>query len=304
MLSCPHIHCSHHLPGHPRILLAEKHSLGKFLEKELCATDLEQMAPWLWIMTTHDSTRVSPLHRQEVEGRQIVVTEEARLHLTWYYDRIYIKPLPQYLMSQRVWLDVLRAVGEHHRDILQKTARGYLRTYMHLIVHKSDFRIAQELHLVPDDLTWDVFCAIAIDLNKIRDTEVSGRYAYGEIRLTRLNFYSKFFLGRFHYHRINAQYGAYFAQFHGPVLFIFGSCSIVLSSMQNILSFSQLEPQDQKSMQSRFCRGFSVWSVSLVFSLTVTLIFLLAYKIIREWDFTLRRRYQHKRVWSNDGNSS
>ena len=290
-----HIQCSHHLPGYPLIQLAEKRQLLLFLNKALYATDLEYMAPWLWIMTTHDSTRISPLHRQEIEGRKIIITEEARLHLVWYYDRIFVKPLPEYLLSQNVWLDVLQAVEKDDRDRLQRAARGYLRTYVHLIVHQSDFRIAQELHLVSNDLTWDAFCAFAIDLRKTRDTDVSGRYEYGEIRLTRLNFYSKFFLSRFHYHTVNAQYGAYFAQFHGPVIFTFGSCSIVLSAIQNILSFRQLESLDQKSIQLRLCRGFSIWSLVFVFSLMTFLILLLAYKIIREWDFTLKRRFRYKK---------
>jgi hypothetical protein len=31
---------------------------------------------------------VSPLHRQRVKGRAIIVTEDSKLHLVWFYDHI------------------------------------------------------------------------------------------------------------------------------------------------------------------------------------------------------------------------
>lgn len=71
---------------------------------------------------------------------------------------------------------------------------------------------------------------------------IAGRCAYREIRLTRLSFYTEIFLGRFHYHIINAQYGAYFAQFYAPLIFAFGNLTIILSVMQNFLSYRQLDP--------------------------------------------------------------
>ncbi|KAH8730326.1 hypothetical protein GQ44DRAFT_701175 [Phaeosphaeriaceae sp. PMI808] len=74
--------------------------MGHFLEKELCSKDLEIMAPRLWIMTTLSSANIKPLHRQLVKGREIIVTEEPRLHLVWIHNRIFIKPLPHYLLSQ------------------------------------------------------------------------------------------------------------------------------------------------------------------------------------------------------------
>ncbi|KAF2462923.1 uncharacterized protein BDR25DRAFT_308060 [Lindgomyces ingoldianus] len=55
------------------------------------------MAPRLWIMN------INPLHRQRVKGREIVLTEEPRLHLVWIHDRIFAKPLPRYLLSQTFW---------------------------------------------------------------------------------------------------------------------------------------------------------------------------------------------------------
>ena len=93
----------YYLPGHPRMPLKEKQEIWTFLEKELWAADIESISPYLWIMSSHDSTSISALHRQEVEGRKIIITEEAHLHLVWHYDRIFIKPLPEYLLSHWFW---------------------------------------------------------------------------------------------------------------------------------------------------------------------------------------------------------
>ena len=40
------------------------------------------------------SADISPLHRQRVKGRAVIVTEDPKLYLVWFYDHIFIKPLP------------------------------------------------------------------------------------------------------------------------------------------------------------------------------------------------------------------
>lgn len=186
------------------------------------------------------------------------ITGEAHLHLFWYYDRIFIKPLPEYLLLHRFWTQHFLPKKGEEWIRLQKAARGYLRTYLYLIIHESDFRIAQRLQLVPKQATWETFCTFTAGFKCIDDQKVSRRYAYGEIRLTRLNFYTKIFLGRFHYHIINAQYRAYFNQFYGPLMFAFGNLTIILSAMQVFLSYEQLDPHAQKTLRSRMCQGFSI----------------------------------------------
>jgi hypothetical protein len=84
-----------YLPGNPRVPLDDANKLSLFLHDEYDLGDLTRMAPWLWIMSMHSSTNISALHRQIVKGRSIIVTEDPRLHLVWYYDRIYLKPLPK-----------------------------------------------------------------------------------------------------------------------------------------------------------------------------------------------------------------
>lgn len=66
------------------------------------------------------------------------------------------------------------------------------------------------------------------------------RYWYGEIRLTRLNFYARILLRRSHYHRIHCHYSDYFAKFYAPVLIFIGLTSVVLSSLQVIVQLEGL----------------------------------------------------------------
>jgi hypothetical protein len=46
-----------------------------------------------------------------MKRREIVVTEDPRLHLVWIYDRVFIKPLPKYLLSHDFWQIYLLSRG-------------------------------------------------------------------------------------------------------------------------------------------------------------------------------------------------
>ncbi|KAK5010087.1 hypothetical protein LTR28_011877 [Elasticomyces elasticus] len=177
------------LPGQPRILLSNPDRMAEFLVEEFWAHNLETVAPRLWVMSTQSSANVNPLHRQRVKGREIVVTEDPRLHL-----------------------------------------------------HESDLVIAQQDHLrlVPKDVSWTQFCGFISAFVDTKDTDVSGRYYYGELRLSRLNLYAPLLFRTFHYEQVYGQYGDYFARLYGPVLFVFAVLSTVLNAMQVEMAVEQV----------------------------------------------------------------
>jgi hypothetical protein len=70
-----------YLPGHPRIKLSDHKGLFNFIGQEVWSDDLESISDRLWWMSKQDGRNISPLHRQRVKGRQIIVTEDPRLHL-------------------------------------------------------------------------------------------------------------------------------------------------------------------------------------------------------------------------------
>src|SRR3954452_11877357 len=69
------------LPGQPRIHIANRSQVQEYLENEFLLKDLEIISPYLWMMSKQDSKNISPLHRQKVKGREIIITEDPRLHL-------------------------------------------------------------------------------------------------------------------------------------------------------------------------------------------------------------------------------
>ncbi len=294
--------CPPTLPGHPRVPLQDALRLRSFLYRELWAVDLERMAPHLWIMSTQSSSNVSPLHQQKVKGREIIVTEDPRLHLVWIYDRVFIKPLPRYLLSYTFWSEYMSneksllwgSTQEEQEtcSMIRMSALGFLRTYYYLIQHESDFEIARnETRLLPSDITWTEFCAFSKGFLDVSDDAVSERYHYGEIRLTRLNLYAKLIIGKFHYERVHGQYGAFFARFYGPLLFIFGILAIILSAMQVELGVEALTNAQWQSFWYA-CRWFVIIALACTAFLVLGLVSLLVGMIVDEWVFALRRRYK------------
>lgn len=164
---------------------------------------------------------------------------------------------------------------------------GYLRSYFYLITHESDFHIARELRLIPHDVTWVQLSNFLSGLGGVTDLDVAGRFHYGEIRLTRLNFYSKLILRKFYFHRVHGQYGAYFETFYGPLLFTFGTLSLLLNAMQVEMSVEQVNLKDQWLGVWDACRGFSIMCLLLVLVLSLWLAVLFLYKLVNEWVYAL-----------------
>ncbi|KAF2877236.1 hypothetical protein BDV95DRAFT_625216 [Massariosphaeria phaeospora] len=282
------------LPGYSDLSIDSIHALTTFLLDELQCRDLDQISHRLWLMSTQSSANIAALHRQRVRGREIVITEETKLHLIWFYDKIHIKPLPTYLLSTTFWnshlLSGKQPFGRHHETIVS-SALGLLRSYAHLIIHESDFRIAKDraTTLIPESITWDQWRLLRSSLLAIRDEDVSGRFRFGEIRLTRLNFYCKFLLARTYYYRTHRQYGDYFASFYPPLLFLFGIVSIMLGSMQ--LAATLEGQNEQWPRLLGLFRMFGVMIMGVTFLILIILVALFTVKIVREWIYALRCRY-------------
>ncbi|EXL39849.1 hypothetical protein FOCG_17559 [Fusarium oxysporum f. sp. radicis-lycopersici 26381] len=244
------------------------------LAREICSDDLGWVANKLWQISKQDNGNISPVHRQSVKRRTILVTEDPKLHLVWIYDRIFIKPLPQYIGSYAFWQDYLCAeeVGGGGREQhIRRAALGYLRTYYYLVKHESDLRIAQDpnLCLVPPNITWKQFCDFTSSLGDIADGDASLRYTYGEIRLTRLSFYAPLLLGKSHFQRVEYQCG--------PTL---------RASTGRSFSVGDDGGGGWKGAALWISVTAIVSSCSLIFILGL----LLVYKVAKEWKFAIRDR--------------
>ncbi|KAI5460796.1 hypothetical protein BGZ63DRAFT_358175 [Mariannaea sp. PMI_226] len=282
------------LPGYPNVSLSDAQNLWDFLDAEFWSADLDRIADKLWLMSMERSGNISPLHRQRVKRRTIVVTEDPKLHLIWIYDKIFIKPLPRYILSHGFWRDYLHvpADGEERQPRIRMAALGYIRTYCYLIRHESDFRIAQDpsLCLIPAEVTWEQFCQFTSDCEGITDRDVAPRYRFGEIRLTRLNFYAPFLLKRAYFQRVEYQYGSYFAQFYAPVLFIIGVLSIILNGIQITVAVKQTSFVDSDTFFI-VAFGVSILVILIFSSLLLIFSFLIIYKFGREWHYAISNHF-------------
>ncbi|PQE16466.1 subtilisin-like serine protease protein [Rutstroemia sp. NJR-2017a WRK4] len=285
------------LPGHPQILLQDTTELIAFISKDLCTPILEKLSPRLWWMSTQSSAHIGPLHHQAVKQRNIIISENPELHLVWYYDRIFIKPLPKYLLTFDFWNTYLispTSILGSEREIIKCSALGFLRTYRYLVRYESDFNIAMEKKLLPEGTTWESFSKFAFDLRKIDDTDTTGRYAFGEIRLSRLNFYIKIILWKSTFHKVHGQYGAYFARFYGPILFILGMVAIILNSLQLEMAVESLTSVPWRSVRE-LSRLISILVAALICGVAIVLFLLLIWRITMEWFYACRDRRRKKR---------
>lgn len=166
---------------------------------------------------------------------------------------------------------------------------GFLRTYRYLVQYESDFNIAIEKGLLPKMVTWEGFSRFTSDLRKIEDDDVTGRYAFGEIRLSRLNFYIKVILGKSRFHKVDGQYGTYFARFYGPILFVIGLASIVLNALQVEMAVESLH-KNQWPRVWVLSRWTSVLTAILICLIAWILFLLLILRVSTEWYYACHDR--------------
>ena len=290
------------LPGMPRLKL-EQNSFASDIAKELLTTDLNVLQPWLWLVATQKSSHIAALHNQIVRGRNIIITENPGLHCVWNEDRVFIKPMPRWLMSHAWWKFVKRSSeglgppGNCDWDPIYRAALGFTRSYYYLVIHESDFNLAQHHKLIPRDITLEGFQNFIDAFGDIQDASVSLRYTFGDLRLSRLNWLAKSHLGRLHYLKVHRQYHTYFSRFYGPLLFIFGVFTVVLDAMQVTIGSSNVAV-DQGSVWNsvtNICRWFSVITILVVLSIILLLLSMLSYRIFRELVYALKDIFRLKK---------
>ncbi|KAH7120137.1 hypothetical protein B0J13DRAFT_680756 [Dactylonectria estremocensis] len=221
------------VPGQPLILLEDQAAVNQFLSRELSTLRLRRRYAILFLTSKPDN--ISSLHHQAFKGRKICITERVDLHLVWYYDRIFIKPIPQCLFSRTFRETFLPHAKDFDGDHLAPEADGFLKSYSMLVVHESDFDLAKELRLLPQWIDWVSWCHFIHEFQRLRAKHVARRYHYGEIRLTRLNFFSCLLYGS-SYEEMQHNYTIYFARFGAPYVFVFGAITVLLTALQTGLA--------------------------------------------------------------------
>ncbi|OHF02685.1 hypothetical protein CORC01_02081 [Colletotrichum orchidophilum] len=171
-------------------------NVSEWLGRELNLDRLTNVFDSLWFAGRPMPPR--PLHLQRVLAREITVTEQMDLHLVWGGDRIFIKPLPRYLLEPRFWEEYLPHPLHHvtsmHRppcvcSVIRQRALGFLFSYVALVAHESDFNFAKASSLLPQEMQWKAWKVLVQELLDKGEVYrcIDRRFYYGELRLSRLN---------------------------------------------------------------------------------------------------------------------
>ncbi|SPO07748.1 uncharacterized protein DNG_10443 [Cephalotrichum gorgonifer] len=229
--------------------------LLKYLRESHLTKELDSLLPFMkYIFVQTPSFRhIMPLHHQQAHAREIIVNEHPGLHLVWYYEKIFIKPIPAYFFSAKFWSYLSEADDEVHR-----AAIGFMRSYWFLIKYEIDYDLACERKLIPkktltpdrdgtgkdkDDRypTYAEFCRfISQFYENVHDRDTNRRFHYGELRLTRINRTSLIFKGSLAYFHIYPQWGSNLVHFLAPIIMVLGGCSVVLNAMQVTLNAQEM----------------------------------------------------------------
>jgi len=212
-----------------------------------------------------------PLYFQLLLGRSIWVTERADLHMVWNDEKLFVKPLPEYLMDIDIWATIIcpRDTPDtlDYGRVLYEDARGLLLSYLWLVRTKRDLQIAHESCLLGSDVTWERWIKFTKALLEQIDVEqpikINRRFLYGELRLARLNW-----IFRFRSRKFNVWVRGYpYARFRCStfvkrnaawLLTAIVYVTLVLTAMQVGLGTAQLS---NDSSFSQACYGFTVFAI-------------------------------------------
>jgi len=236
----------------------------EFIREDLDLKELCDIHKHLWLAGLPQCAR--PLHYQLLLSRNIIVTEKSALHLTWMEDRIFLKPLPDYLMDHSIWETIL-CRDENYK--LFGEANGLMLSYLWLVASRSDFKIAHDCGLLSPVITWERWTAfskvVAANIDHEHLTNISPRYIYGELRLGRLNWIYRLCSGKrsaktfirgykYNYTRYSTFIERNFAWFLTAIIYI----TLVLTAMQVGLGTSELR---ESAAFNRASYGFTIFAI-------------------------------------------
>lgn len=265
---------------------------------ELDLRRLNRISRWLWIAGRPMPPRA--LHHQLLLDRDIRVTERMDMHLTWSSGRIFLKPIPRFLLDTGFWAKYL-ACKEHcacvntatdsecNEKKAWKSALGFLFSYAALISHESDFHIAVDKHLIPPETKWSSWRKLVkqiLSTDKVYQ-RINARFMYGELRLGRLNkiYYLSqrpFFRGYIsHWHQYSQFLQDNFSWLASMVVYI----AVVLTAMQVGLATKLLADNDAFQSASY---GFAVFSILGPLIVTVLILLAFCYSFISNLMATIR----------------
>ncbi|KAF4966893.1 hypothetical protein FSARC_5506 [Fusarium sarcochroum] len=250
-----------------------------FLENDLMTPALDSLFRYLWLAGSRSYNNINPLHRQLVKGRQIVIAENPEMHLIRGVERIYIKPLPPYLLSWQFWESLYSMQFTQNPKTIENLTRqaiGFLRSYYMLLKFESDFIIAMDERnrILPSGLEWSAFAGFLALFADPSSMNSCPRYQYGEVRLTRLELICRCTLHSMTYQDVDPYEdgtSTYLSRRFGPLLFFIAALSLILGAMQVTLAAQSLTRSRSWDNVGRVSQVFAV--LTIILTLAVGLFF-------------------------------
>ncbi|TGJ83467.1 hypothetical protein E0Z10_g5316 [Xylaria hypoxylon] len=274
------------------------------IEKELDLRRLNKVFGWLWMVGRPMPPR--PLHHQVLLGREIFVTEQMDMHLVWTTGRMFLKPIPRFLLEPHFWSRYLTSDQIHlcsgtagagdttrcQHNTLEKGALGFLFSYAALITYENDLWLAKEMRLVPKEVEWSGWRTFVEQL----DTEhiyprVDPRFLYGELRLSRLN--KIYALSQWPFRSYMEKWQRYRSFFRDNIAWLASATvysAIILTAMQVGLATKSLG--DNNAFQSA-SYGFTIFSIVGPLAATGVVSLMFCYAFVR--NLVLTMMYKKKR---------
>ena len=176
----PAFFVQHYSNARSEICIVDGNNLREYLQSDLEMGSMGGIVKYLWWASSSQTSLA--LHEYLFHACSIVLTAEHGEHEVEKQQAVFIKPLPEYLLSHSVWDSYLCK-----DDDLYANALGLLRSYFLLVRTKTDMTIAHEHSLVPKELTWEQwasFSRAAIPNCPLKSC--NPRYLYGSLDETRL----------------------------------------------------------------------------------------------------------------------
>ncbi|KAH6896830.1 hypothetical protein B0T10DRAFT_475191 [Thelonectria olida] len=276
-----------------------------YIEAELDPKQLHEIIHHLWLAGRPVPPRA--LHQQLLLDRDIIVSERIDIHCVWGQGRIFIKPLPRYLLNKEFWQQHLAckcaptdpSAGTPpttpsctqsepcERRHLRQCALGFLLSYVALIAHESDYSIARTKELIPADVTWPkwrLFVRELLHNEKDGDlrpeqlyADVAERFIYGELRLNRLRLIDKVTHGPFSSNFMSnwSSYGSFARDNSASIIAATAWILLILSAMQVGLGTNRLVESEAFQAASW---GFTVFS--MIAPIGAVMILLLVFAVV------------------------
>ena len=252
--------------------LEHRDEVHRFLSAFFDLSRFDAIRKILWLIAVNGAPR--SLYYQKFLRREIVIAEELDLHLVWAKSRIFVKPLPDFLLNYEFW--------ESHispEPRLRRAACGLLYSYCGLIRFGHDFQVAQESRLINANLdyrAWTEFARTVLpNLNPHDPDIMDTRFQYGELRLHRLDTIYRYSPHKLSVssilqgfpHALAESYVPYMDQYNNAVS-AFGVIVIILSAFN--VSMSARKSPDPSLQEAAY--GFALFAMILCAALIAVFI--------------------------------